>query len=104
MQRLFHIMEVSEQDLEDAQRFLNELLESTRKEAILQIITNLRAAKCQSSLTLRHLENLLKEGNEYESLAISPNKSVPVGSDSPSLDESPHEVRIAQVKSKSRAK
>lgn len=96
-------MEVSEQDLEDAQRFLNELLETTRKEAILQIITNLRAAKCQSSLTLRHLENLLKEGNEYESM--SANRSLPSGlSDFPSRDESPHEVRIAQVKTKARPK
>lgn len=89
-------MEVSEEDLEDAQRFLNELLETTRKEAILQIITNLRAAKCQSSLTLRHLENLLKEGNEYNSISAS--RSIIGFSDSTSRADSPHEVRIAQVK------
>lgn len=54
-------MDISEEELQEAQSFLSDLLESTRKEAIMTLITTLRNQKCQSALTLRYLETLLRD-------------------------------------------
>lgn len=54
-------MDITDEELQAAQEYLNGLLESTRREAILSLITQLRAQKCPSALTLRYLENLLRE-------------------------------------------
>ena len=57
-------MDVTEQELQMTQEFLNDLLSDTRKESIIRIIGKLRQEKCRSVLTIRYLENLLKR--EYE--------------------------------------
>ena len=54
-------MDITEEELQEAQKFLNNLLEITRKEAILSLITQLRSQEYPSALTLRYLESLLKE-------------------------------------------
>lgn len=54
-------MDITEDELQEAQEFLSGLLETTRREAILTLISTLRAQKCPSALTLRYLETLLKE-------------------------------------------
>lgn len=58
-------MDVSDHEMERTQQFLDNLLETTRKEAIQDLINKLRSQDCKSALTLRYLELLLKEEEFY---------------------------------------
>lgn len=60
-------MDITEEELQEAQNFLSSLLETTRKEAIMTLITTLRNQKCQSALTLRYLETLLRDSETKNS-------------------------------------
>lgn len=58
-------MDVTDHEMERTQQFLDNLLETTRKEAIQDLINKLRSQDCKSVLTLRYLELLLKEEEIY---------------------------------------
>jgi hypothetical protein len=58
-------MDVTDHEIERTQQFLDNLLETTRKDAIQDLINKLRSQDCKSVLTLRYLELLLKEEEIY---------------------------------------
>jgi len=57
-------MDITEEELQQAQDFLNSILDETRTQAIHALIHKLRQNKCQSALTIRYLERLAKENDK----------------------------------------
>lgn len=61
-------MDITEEELQEAQTFLDDLLESSRKDAIASFISSMRSEKSTSTLVLRYLELLHQDPGFDEAL------------------------------------
>jgi hypothetical protein len=61
-------LDITEEELQEAQAFLDDLLETSRKEAISSIISSMRSEKSSSTLMLRYLELLHQDPGFEESI------------------------------------
>jgi len=61
-------MDITEEELQEAQTFLDDLLESSRKDAISSFISTMRGDKSSSTLLLRYLELLHQDPGFDEGL------------------------------------